>query len=608
MRTMKAPKLGIRTLTALLAFVAMTASSLLVSNRVSAQQGQASITLQNCDAQYCYTHNNTWTLSKKITGNTVADGAGNVSWTITATKDSSAAATFTVNGGLTVFNSGTAPATIGNIVVNLQKPNNPKKGSNASHVSIAADVATATNGDAATSANIVAAGSAENVATNAAWGTNNYTTGPGAKGTFVETAGSGPLVFTDASNNTLFSLVPQPVIPVGQSITLLYSATFATSILPAAGTSLRVETLVTFGNSGARGGGGATGDNIDINGNGSLDTDEAHCRTVPCRITLAPLPAAASECNGSVTVTDTGVTTTGTVTTSNAVGFDSFPAVISSSTSWNVSVDVNSGADGGTVCNMADLAGAACGGTLSVVVGYTPDNFVDITPDDGIDNPVNIGHQPIYATYECAAAASATASDCLDIGPPEGIEDGDYCSFSQGAFGGSGAPYNLLAANFASIYPSGVEVGIPGAGGFSMKFTSATAVQAYLPAGGGANKLTADLTNPMTSASGQFGGQVLALKLNIALSDASATSPGLGDLYYCEAGSSLSGMTVRQILAAAETALGGGALPAGYTYATLADLCANLDLSFDGKDATNPTCGVQSAWATSHLSRTACLP
>src|SRR4029078_508642 len=136
---------------------------------------QASITLNNSDAKYCYTHNNLWTLTKEVTGNTVENGAGTVTWTINATKDSSGAATFTVHGGLTITNTGSAPATIGNIVVNLQKPNSPKKASNAPYVSIAADVANATAGDGATSAKIVAAGSQENAATNAAWGTNNYT-------------------------------------------------------------------------------------------------------------------------------------------------------------------------------------------------------------------------------------------------------------------------------------------------------------------------------------------------------------------------------------------------------------------------------------------------
>ena len=105
---------------------------------------QASITLQNSDAKYCYTHNNTWTLTKEVTGNTVENGVGTVTWTITATKDSSGAPTFTVHGGLTITN----------IVVNLQKPNSPKMGSNAPYVSIAADVADATTGDAATMANM----------------------------------------------------------------------------------------------------------------------------------------------------------------------------------------------------------------------------------------------------------------------------------------------------------------------------------------------------------------------------------------------------------------------------------------------------------------------
>jgi hypothetical protein len=135
---------------------------------------QAGITLQNSDAKYCYTHNNTWDLTKTVTSDPV-EGTGTVTWHITATKDSSGATTFTVHGGLTVTNTGAAPATIGNIVVNLQKPNSPKMGSNAPYVSIAADVATAFAGDAATSAKIVAAASQENQTTNALWGTNNYT-------------------------------------------------------------------------------------------------------------------------------------------------------------------------------------------------------------------------------------------------------------------------------------------------------------------------------------------------------------------------------------------------------------------------------------------------
>lgn len=568
---------------------------------------QASITLTNSDAKYCYTHDNTWALTKEVTGNTIdaATGSGSVEWTVTATKDTSAAPTFKVCGGLTITNTGSAPATIGNIVVNLQKPNSPKKGSNASHVSIAADVADATNGDEATSANIVAAGSQENTATNTAWGTSNYTTS-GAKGTFIETAGSGPLEFKDASDNTIFSLVPQPTIPVGGSITLLYDATFQTSVLPPAGTPLRVEAMVTFGNSGTRGGSGATASNIDINGNTWIGTDEANVRTVPSRIMLAALPADPEEANDSVTVTDPGVTTTGTVTTSNPVGFSTFPATISDTTSWTVTVDVAAGAEGGKVCNSATLEGAAVGGTLQVIVGYDQTKPIY----DSITGNI-IGYEPIYATYECAAAAKASASACVDVTPPDDqtIENGDYCTFSQGGFGGNGTPYDRLAANFPTLYPSGVEAGILGTTGYSMRFNTATAVQDYLPASKTANKLNADLVNPTSTNSGVFGGQVLALKLNIALSDAAVNPANFGDLYYCDAASSLNGQTVRQILAAAETTLGGGALPSGYNYSTLSELCANLDLSFDDKSTTDPNlsaCGVASAWAVQHLSKVPC--
>src|SRR5438876_6756399 len=72
---------------------------------------QASITLQNCDAKYCYTHNSLWTLTKEVTGNTVTNGTGTITWTITATK-SDGGTSFSVHGGLTIYNSGTAPATI----------------------------------------------------------------------------------------------------------------------------------------------------------------------------------------------------------------------------------------------------------------------------------------------------------------------------------------------------------------------------------------------------------------------------------------------------------------------------------------------------------------
>jgi len=567
---------------------------------------QASITLGNSDAKYCYTHNNLWTLTKEVSGNTVNNGVGTVTWTINATKDSSGPTTFTVHGGLTVTNTGNAPATIGNIVVNLQKPNSPKRGSNAPYVSIAADVANATNGDAATSVKIVAAGSQENAATNAAWGTNNYTVS-GAQGTFTETPGSGSLEFTDASDNTIFSLIPQPSIAPGASITLLYDATFNTSVLPPAGTTMRVEALVTFGNAGGRGGSGSTATNIDINGNGVVDPDEANVRTVPTRIVLPALPATPDECNDSVTVTDTGATTTGTVTFSNPVGFDVFPAVISNTGSWDVSVDVDSGADGGNVCNETDLNGAACGGTLNVIVGYQDPPFNTI---------------PIYATFECAPAAEAQGSDCAEVGPPSScsFQDGDYCTYGKGGYAGPGAPGQLYDNNFLTVFGSGLTIGIDDGAGpkhdakWNATTTGRANLKTALSGGGASGALTADTVDATSISGGTLSRNTAALALNIGFNAAGITGNGthtnLGSLTLCNLvggtvispnftltaaeAAALNGTTISQVLADANNALGGNGLPAYVgSFGDLNELVGTLNGAFD-------TCAV-SAFATTYL-------
>jgi len=71
-----------------------------------------------------------------------------VTWTITVTQGTTVSGHLFVNGFVTVTNSGTAGATIGNIVVSLQT----KSGS--SWVTQSSDIADATHGDAATTAHI----------------------------------------------------------------------------------------------------------------------------------------------------------------------------------------------------------------------------------------------------------------------------------------------------------------------------------------------------------------------------------------------------------------------------------------------------------------------
>ena len=153
-----------------------------------------------------------------------------VTWNVTATRQITVAHQLIITGTMTVQNSGSGPATIGNIVVNLQKR------VNTIWTTISSDIADATNGDAATTAKIHGAASSEH------------------KSSFTENNASGELEFMDATNNTIFSLVPEKTIPAGQSRTLLFQATFKNSVLNLAnGMAIRSEVIVSFGNATASG-------------------------------------------------------------------------------------------------------------------------------------------------------------------------------------------------------------------------------------------------------------------------------------------------------------------------------------------------------------------
>ncbi|MGA1874963.1 MAG: hypothetical protein ACMUIA_05110 [bacterium] len=178
-----------------------------------------------------------------------------------------------------------------------------------------------------------------------------------------------------------------------------------------------------------------------------------------------------------------------------------------------------------------------------------------------------------------------------------------YCTYTQGGWGSKPAgqnPGRILANCFDTVYdpniPEFVEVGDPN--NYSMVFTSAEAIRAYLPAGGDPNSLDKDYTNPTANnSSGVFGGQVLALQLNVDFKSRGTDcmeGNDLGDLYLCNYDTDLDGMTVAEILAMANDALGGGGLPEEFSsFSQLNDLVDELNKSYDN-------C-VKSTWAMNHL-------
>jgi len=462
---------------------------------VAAQAQQASLTLDNSDLAFCYGNITPWSLTKSVDSVTGPKGNNTVTWTVTATKGQTSGNELLVSGYMTVKNTGSAGATIGNVVVNLQQSKNVGTPAKPKWVwaSVSASVADATHGSAATRANIVAKASQEIPS----YSGGAYTVS-GARGTFTENALAGPLQLLDIDANDIWAITPQKTIAPGQTVNLVFKAKFDASLMNIApGAQLRSEVIMSFGNAGLRGGSGATSTNIDIDGNGSADAAEAYVRSVPTRVT-EDIPEL-EECHGQVTLGDTGLTTTGTVSYADVTAdFPSEP--VSQTTSFTaVATGVNGGASGGTISNTATLK--ADGSEVSLLIGY--ETFTD--PITGLP-----AQKPVYYTFACCEPLSLSASASAEIDDPSGgFAPGDYCSFSQGGLGGRGAPYLLLASQFATLFPSGVEVGTPGTGGYSMQFTSALAVQDYLPAGGTAGKLTVDLTDPGSSSSGVFGGQVL---------------------------------------------------------------------------------------------------
>ena len=162
---------------------------------------------------------------------------------------------------------------------------------------------------------------------------------------------------------------------------------------------------------------------------------------------------------------------------------------------------------------------------------------------------------------------------------------GEFVTFDQSAWGSAPDGFNaatLLENNFDTIFaPFGgyMEMGVPGMAGFSMTFADADSVIAYLPATGAPGLLTADLLDPVSSASGVFGGEVVAATLNVAVSDAGGIAHpagvSFGDLVFQNLDSligeptgpsgvlfgpeiaNLDGFTVRDVLLEANLRLGG---------------------------------------------------
>jgi len=177
---------------------------------------------------------------------------------------------------------------------------------------------------------------------------------------------------------------------------------------------------------------------------------------------------------------------------------------------------------------------------------------------------------------------TATASATVHLAGGA-VVSAPFMTFKQDQWGGDpnkpgGA--KLLGENFSTVYPSGVTVG----GMYTLTFTSASAVHAFLPQGGEPKVLKSSAINPIETGkkgSGEFAGQVLALQLNVDFSNAGIIHSGLAALHLKSG--KLVGKTVAEVLSLANNVLGSeeGLLPAGVSIKDLKDIVKKINENYE---------------------------
>jgi hypothetical protein len=160
----------------------------------------------------------------------------------------------------------------------------------------------------------------------------------------------------------------------------------------------------------------------------------------------------------------------------------------------------------------------------------------------------------------------------VDFGYAE-VPDTGFCTFTQGGWGAKpkgNNPGTILEKNWG-IFGGVLTVG----GTNNISFTKASSVTNFLPQGGTAAALTTSYVDP-TKKINVLAGQVVALRLNVAFSNAGVTQPGIA-LKTIQSGP-YTGQSVGQFLLAAEAALGGAS---GYNLTAINDTATKINESFD---------------------------
>lgn len=236
-------------------------------------------------------------------------------------------------------------------------------------------------------------------------------------------------------------------------------------------------------------------------------------------------------------------------------------------------------------------------GPYAIQMASAPDGpltAIRCTSTGGTDNnAVDVDTRTATLNVEAGEAVACTFID--------GWESGDVQSRNQIGWDESTDWFSAYSAIYASTFGT-VEVGLPGATGFSLRFTTPTRITNFLVQTAAPAVLNADHVDGTSSSSGQFGGETLALRLNVDFAAAGVLggTTALGGMMLCDMpDATLNGKTVTEVLGLANTLLGGGTN--GYTVTAINATVAELNRSFLSFYNLAPT-----QWAQEHLAVGAC--
>ena len=210
-----------------------------------------------------------------------------------------------------------------------------------------------------------------------------------------------------------------------------------------------------------------------------------------------------------------------------------------------------------------------CSATFTIVDTTAPSIDMaaanDTTECDGAGNAADLeawlaNNGGAMASDDCSDVTWYNNYDCA-------LEAGDFLTYNQGSLGNANsvAGSDYLDANFASVFPAGVKVGC--SDGYELTFTSAEAVDTYLPCTGGAQDLvlTHGGTNPTEAAvdptcwDNAFVSHLLTAKINVAFdaADAAYSASDFPATGLIRTSGALSGFTLGEIIALSDEVLGG---------------------------------------------------